>query len=125
MTTEKPEAFQERIGLQFSNPDLLIGSLTHSSYINEQSAQIEHNERLEFLGDAVLDLLVGELLFKRLPDATEGYMTRLRAALVRTESLAELANDIRLGDALLMGKGEEDTGGRARAGNLRAAFEAL
>lgn len=120
------DRFQEHLGLHFSNPNLLIGALTHSSYVNEQQdAKLEHNERLEFLGDAVLDLLVGEMLFQRIPDASEGYLTRLRAALVRTETLAELAAAVQLGEHLLMGRGEEETGGRGRVGNLCAAFEAL
>lgn len=118
--------FQESIGLTFRNEELLIRALTHPSYLNEnhQSAT-EDNQRLEFLGDAVLDFISGELLYHRFPDAAEGRLTRLRAALVRTETLAQLALSCHLHEVLLLGKGEEDNGGRQRMSNLCAAFEAV
>jgi ribonuclease III len=120
------KAIQERIGLVFDNDVLLQQALTHRSYINEHGDDsISDNERLEFLGDAVLDFLVGDMLYQRFPDMPEGDLTRLRAALVRTESLAELARDIGLGQALRMGKGEESSGGRERVTNLCATFEAV
>ena len=114
------------INLKFQNALLLTQALTHRSYINEHgAADTGDNERLEFLGDAVLDFLVGEMLYQRYPEMPEGDLTRLRAALVRTESLASLAQQIGLGEELRMGKGEETTGGRERQTNLCAVFEAL
>jgi ribonuclease-3 len=114
------------IDLKFQNPSLLTQALTHRSYINEHGiTDTGDNERLEFLGDAVLDFLVGDMLYQRYPDLPEGDLTRLRAALVRTESLASLAQQMGLGDALRMGKGEETTGGRERQTNLCAVFESL
>jgi ribonuclease-3 len=114
------------IDLKFQNPLLLAQALTHRSYINEHGAtDTGDNERLEFLGDAVLDFLVGEMLYQRYPEMPEGDLTRLRAALVRTESLASLAQQMSMGEALRMGRGEETTGGRERQTNLCAAFEAV
>lgn len=118
--------FQARNGLRFSNPALLQQALTHRSYVNEHDdPSLSDNERLEFLGDAVLDFVAGEMLFERFPEMPEGDLTRLRAALVRTESLAELARKCGLGDALRMGKGEEKGGGRERPNNLCGGFEAM
>jgi ribonuclease III len=118
---------QTSIEYQFADPALLEQALTHRSYLNEYGGVdgVADNERLEFLGDAVLDFLVGDMLFRRYPQMPEGDMTRLRAALVRTESLAELGADIQLGQALRMGRGEEASGGRTRITNVCAAFEAL
>src|SRR5215510_4794742 len=102
------QPIQEQIGLQFSTNSLLKQALTHRSYINEHGeTDTGDNERLEFLGDAVLDFMVGDMLFRRYPDMPEGQLTRLRAALVRTESLAGLARHIGLGAYMSMGKGEE------------------
>ncbi len=117
--------FQAQSGVQFTDQKLLQQALTHRSYINEHGEAEHDNERLEFLGDAVLDFLVGDVLFQRFADMPEGQLTRLRAALVRTESLAQLAREIRLGDCLRMGKGEEVSGGRDRVNNLCGAFEAV
>jgi len=101
-------------------------ALTHRSYVNEHvDEDIEDNERLEFLGDAILDFITANMLYRRFPNMTEGEMTRLRAALVRTEALAQFATDLNLGDALRMGKGESNTGGRKRDNNLASGFEAL
>ena len=112
--------------INFHNPALLEQALVHSSYINENpSTSIGHNERLEFLGDAVLDYIVAEKLYRDYPDIAEGEMTRLRASLVRRETLARIAGDIRLGTYLYMGKGEEATGGRNKIPNLAGALEAL
>lgn len=118
---------QTSIEYHFADPALLEQALTHRSYLNEYGGVggVADNERLEFLGDAVLDFLVGDMLFRRYPQMPEGDMTRLRAALVRTESLAELGADIQLGQALRMGRGEEASGGRTRITNVCAAFEAL
>lgn len=117
--------YQAVIGLHFLNPTLLQRALTHRSFANEAEATIRDNERLEFLGDAILDFIVADMLFRRFPDTPEGELTQLRAALVRTESLAILARDIRLGDFLLIGKGEERSGGRERTNNLCRGYEAL
>ncbi len=118
--------FQKNLGIAFSNPALLEQALVHSSYTNENpSRAVGHNERLEFLGDAVLDLVVADKLYLDFPSITEGDMTRFRAALVRRETLARLANSIRLGDYLYMGKGEESSGGRTKIPNLAGALEAL
>ncbi len=118
--------FQTENGLHFSDQALLLQALTHRSYVNEHDeADLSDNERLEFLGDAVLDFISGEMLYRRFPEMPEGDLTRLRAALVRTESLAALALDCRIGEALRMGKGEEKGGGRERPNNLCGAFEAV
>jgi ribonuclease III len=118
--------FQKIIKVDFHTPALLEEALVHSSYINENpSRTLKHNERLEFLGDAVLDYIVAEKLYRDNPDMAEGEMTRLRASLVRRETLARLADSIQLGSFLLMGKGEENTGGRTKLPNLAGALEAL
>lgn len=120
------ESLQQRLGIRFNQPDLLLQSMTHRSFANESNqADVQDNERLEFLGDAVLNFLSGELVYRQFPDGPEGKLTRLRAALVRTESLRELALQCDLGPVLRMGKGEENSGGRMRKSNLCAAFEAL
>lgn len=117
---------QKRLGISFNSPLLLEQALVHSSYVNENPDRpTGHNERLEFLGDAVLDLIVADKLYQDFPDITEGDMTRLRASLVRRETLARLADDINLGKYLFMGKGEESTGGRKKLPNLAGAMEAL
>lgn len=117
---------QETLGVSFNRPETLETALVHSSYVNENPSRAAgHNERLEFLGDAVLDFIIAEKLYNDFPDMPEGDMTRLRASLVRGETLARIAADIRLGSYLLMGKGEEATGGRKKIPNLAGAFEAL
>lgn len=117
---------QETIGVQFNDLSLLQRALTHRSYLNEHPEHIlEDNERLEFLGDAVLDFISGGWLYHRFPEMDEGRLTRLRAGLVRTETLADFAMQFQLGDALLLGRGEDDSGGRTRRKNLCGAFEAL
>ena len=117
---------QERLKLEFRDLSLLQRALTHRSYLNEHPEHfLEDNERLEFLGDAVLDFIAGAWLYDRFPEMDEGRLTRLRAGLVRTETLASFALRYRLGDALLLGKGEDDSGGRKRPKNLCGAFEAV
>jgi ribonuclease-3 len=117
---------QDHLNLNFISEDLLKQALTHRSYINEHGeTDVGDNERLEFLGDAVLDFLVGDMLYQRYPDMPEGQLTRLRAALVRTESLAGVSRQLGLGAFMWMGKGEEGSGGRERLTNLCAVFEAL
>lgn len=119
---------QRRLHYQFSRPELLELALTHPSYAHEhpdEGGEEYHNQRLEFLGDAVLDFLVAAWLYNDYPDFSEGPLTRLRATLVCTTTLASLAQRLGLGDALRLGKGEEESGGNARAANLCDAFEAL
>jgi ribonuclease-3 len=117
---------QKTLGVSFKNPSLLEQSLVHSSYVNENPAHtLGHNERLEFLGDAVLDFIVAAKLYREFPGLMEGEMTRLRAALVRRDTLANMAREIKLGDFLYMGRGEETSGGRDKTPNLAGALEAL
>lgn len=122
---ESPRDFSKRLNLPFKDFSLLSRALTHRSYLNEYPDAIEDNERLEFLGDAVLDFIVGRWLYNHFPDFNEGGLTRLRAALVRTEMLAEFAREIDLGDALRLGHGEDENGGRDRDAMLCAGFEAI
>lgn len=117
---------QEQMKVKFSDLSLLQRALTHRSYLNEHPEHtLEDNERLEFLGDAVLDFIAGALLYHRFPEMNEGQLTRLRAELVRTETLASFAQQFGLGETLLLGKGEDESGGRTRRKNLCGAFEAL
>ncbi|NDJ33847.1 MAG: ribonuclease III, partial [Chloroflexi bacterium] len=117
---------QDHLGIRFDNLELLQRAMTHRSYVNENmELGLPDNQRLEFLGDAVLDFIAGELLFHQFPDEQEGRLTRLRAALVRTETLAAFAEECRLNEALMLGRGEEENGGRTRTSNLCDAFEAL
>jgi len=119
-------ATETALQLTFVDPTLLQRALTHRSYINENpDYPFEDNERLEFLGDAVLDFVVGEYLYHRFPGHDEGSLTSLRAALVCTRSLSEFAAQIGLGEHLLLGKGEDEGGGRSRPAVLCGAFEAL
>jgi ribonuclease-3 len=119
-------AFSNRLGLVFRDLVLLGTALTHRSYLNEHpDVESDDNERLEYLGDAVLDFLIAARLYGEYPHAREGELTRLRAALVRRETLSRFAAEIELGSYLLMGRGEEETGGRLRPAILCAAFEAL
>ena len=118
--------FQRRIGIGFRDVGLLDQALTHRSFVNEaMGSATPDNQRLEFLGDAILDFLVGEWLFVRYPKAREGELTSLRAYIVCTETLACLAEEIDLGSYLRLGKGEDGTGGHSRPANLCAGFEAL
>jgi ribonuclease-3 len=117
---------QQRLGLAFSDKSLLRRALTHRSYLNEHPGTgFDDNERLEFLGDAVLDFATGEYLYHRFPELAEGPLTSLRAALVRRETLARFARVHDLGEYLLMGRGEVESGGRRREATLCATFEAL
>ena len=122
---ESPSALVQRLGLPFSNLLLLTRALTHRSYINEHPEALEDNERLEFLGDAVLDFVAGAWLYKHFPEMAEGELTRMRSALVCTEQLAEFARALNLGAAMRLGHGEEQAGGRQRDVLLCATFEAL
>jgi ribonuclease-3 len=120
-----PEEFSREAGLTFNDTQLLYLALTHSSYINEHPEVPEDNERLEYLGDAALDFLTAAFLFRRYPEMDEGQLTRLRSALVRTEQLAQFALELKLGEAVLLGHGEEASGGRQREAMLCDAFEAM
>ncbi|MEJ2757012.1 MAG: ribonuclease III [Anaerolineales bacterium] len=122
---ESPQEFAQRLGLEFEDILLLSRALTHRSYLNEHPEAIEDNERLEFLGDAVLDYVVGVWLYNRFPEMAEGELTRLRAALVKTDQLADFGRQIELGRALRLGRGEEENGGRKRRAMLCGAYEAL
>jgi len=119
-------ALQQTLGISFKDPSLLEQALVHSSYVNENPGLAPaSNERLEFLGDAVLGLIVAEKLYQDFPYSDEGEMTRLRAALVRRDTLARVARTIKLGDYLYLGKGEETSGGRRKPANLAGALEAI
>jgi ribonuclease-3 len=119
-------SLQDELGVRFRDPSVLEQALVHSSYINENpTCAYGHNERLEFLGDAVLDFFVADKLYRDFPRLSEGEMTRLRAALVRRDTLARVARAIRLGEFLYMGRGEEATGGRHKTANLAGALEAV
>jgi ribonuclease III len=118
--------FQTTLGYTFSNPDLLLEALRHSSYVNEQAdPELRDNERLEFLGDAVLNLAVGYLLSRAYPDMHEGDLSRIRANLVNETRLSDVARGIELGDYLMLGKGEIQTNGREKNSILANAFEAV
>ncbi|MCC3373049.1 ribonuclease III [Cohnella sp. REN36] len=123
------EAFrrlQERTNVRFRSSALLRQAFTHTSYVNEQrGSRVEHNERLEFLGDAVLQLTVSEALYRMYPDRPEGELTRLRAGIVCEPSLVRFAEALDFGQVVLLGKGEEQTGGRTRPSLLADAFEAF
>jgi ribonuclease-3 len=120
-----PDALQEKIGYYFRDVALLHAALTHSSYANENRKKELSNERLEFLGDSVLGLLSAEYLFTHYSRLPEGDLTRIRSAVVCEESLYEIAADLGLGEYLLLGRGEEQNGGRERASILADATEAL
>jgi ribonuclease III len=123
--SETPQQLVERLHLPFTDLHLLIRALTHRSYLNEHTDSLEDNERLEFLGDAVLDFVVGAWLYNHFPEMPEGDLTRMRSALVHTEQLAEFAREINLGGLLRLGRGEEQAGGRERSALLCDAFEAM
>ena len=122
----KLKEFQTVIAYTFRTEDLLRQALTHSSYANEhQMRKHADNERLEFLGDAVLEVISSAYLYEKYPDCTEGELTKMRASLVCEPSLAACSREIRLGEYLLLGRGEDATGGRKRDSVLSDAFEAL
>ena len=117
---------EQRLGYQFKDQQLLRAALYHSSYANEHRTMgISSNGRLEFLGDAVLGFVSADFLYRKHPDLPEGELTRIRAALVCEESLHEVAQSLRLGEFLLLGKGEESGGGRRRPSILADAVEAV
>ena len=125
LPTMDSSAAARTLGLSFANPDLLAEALTHRSYLNENKGAKAHNERLEFLGDAVLELAATRFLFETYPDKPEGDLTAYRAALVNTVSLAQMARELGVNDLLLLSKGEAKDTGRAREIILANAFEAI
>lgn len=123
---EKLQELEDKIGVQFNNHDLLLQALTHRSYLNERPKwHLDHNERLEFLGDAVLELVVTEYLYNKYPDRPEGEMTNWRAALVNSVMLAKISVKFQLNDYVLLSRGEARDTGRARQYILANAVEAV
>lgn len=118
------ESLEKKIEYTFTNKDLLIEALTHSSYSNEGKAK-NNNERMEFLGDAVLGIVSAKYLYERFPDLPEGKLSKIRSSLVCTSSLSNFARELELGSYLLLGKGEKNSGGADRDSILENAFEAL
>ena len=117
---------EERLGWYFADIDLLDNALTHRSFVNENAAlACRDNERLEFLGDAVLELTVSDMLMRKFPDHSEGQLSKLRASVVNEQPLAELARRFGIGEHLLLGKGEEGSGGRMKPSLLANAFESV
>ena len=119
------KSLEEKLGYTFQDKSLLENALTHSSCANESKGRLHSNERLEFLGDSILGMVVAEHLYRNHPDLPEGELTRTRAALVCEESLVEVAHDLGLGDYLKLGKGEEAGGGRTRPSIRADAVEAV
>ena len=118
--------FEKKVGLKFKKKELLIQAFCHRSYLNENpEAKLENNERLEFLGDAVLELIVTEYLYKEYPQKSEGELTSWRAALVNAKMLSQVAQELKLNDYLLLSKGEAKEIGKARQFILANTFEAL
>lgn len=123
--TENIEELEKKIGYTFKNKQLITEALSHSSYANEKRKVRHSNERLEFLGDSVLSIVVSQYLFTHFKHLPEGELTKIRASLVCEKALHGFALQIDLGKHLLLGKGEENTGGRSRASILADAFEAV
>jgi ribonuclease-3 len=116
---------EEKIGVEFKDKTLLVTAFTHRSFLNENLSVTEHNERLEYLGDAVLEFLVSKFLYLNYAERDEGDLTSFRAAIVRTEALAETAQEMGFGEDLRMSKGEARTGGREKDYLLANTFEAV
>jgi len=125
LAEETPAELAARLGLPFTDLFLLTRALTHRSYMNEHADAVEDNERLEFLGDAVLNFVVGAWLYEHYPEMPEGDLTRMRSALVDTKQLAVNATRLNLGPAMRLGRGEIQSGGRTRPALLCNTFEAL
>jgi ribonuclease III len=122
---ETPQQLMKRLNIQFNDVLLLTRALTHRSYLNENPESLEDNERLEFLGDAVLDFLVGEWLYNRFPEMEEGELTQMRSALVQTNQLAAFNKQLLMENAIRLGKGEKRSGGHSRNTLLCDVFEAF
>ncbi len=117
---------EDGLGFRFEQIDLLENALTHRSFVNENPAlACKDNERLEFLGDAVLELTISHMLTRKFPDYTEGQLSKLRASIVNEQPLADLARRFRIGEFLLLGRGEEASGGRIKSSLLANAFESI
>ncbi len=126
MSTDPLNELEVKIGYSFRRPEMLIEALTHKSFSNEQPGkECPHNERLEFLGDAVLDLIISDRVFKDYPGFSEGELTRIRAEVVSEKSLARAGRKLGLGACLRLGKGEARSGGRNKESLLADALEAL
>ena len=128
LRTVSPEELERRIGYRFQHKELLRAALTHSSYSNEMKSRgmnVPCNERLEFLGDAVISLVTARYIFERYPDENEGDLSKLRSQAVRAIALSEYARELGVGQALYLGKGEDNPAGRDRKSTLENAFEAL
>jgi ribonuclease-3 len=123
--SESVASVAARLGLSFANVSLLTRALTHGSFLNEHPEVQEDNERLEFLGDAVLDFIVGAWVYHRFPEMPEGDLTKMRSAIVRNDQLASFARGLALGRALRLGRGEHSSGGSRRDGLLGSVFEAV
>ena len=118
--------FERKLGYTFKNKDLLTLSLTHTTYVFEQHREhYESNQRLEYVGDAVADLVIGRKLYELKPEESEGYLSKIRSIIVCEESFSQVARKLGIGELLLMGKGEEMTGGRDKDSTLADAFEAV
>lgn len=123
---KKLDAFEQRLGYRFQNRSLLVNAMSHSSYTNEHNRpKTDSNERLEFLGDAIVDMVVSDYLYRHYPELPEGSLTKIRAAVVCEGSFAHIAGALGYGKCLLLGKGEASTGGRERASVLADTFEAV
>lgn len=124
-TIESPQELMKRLHLKFDDVLLLTRAMTHRSYLNEHPEALEDNERLEFLGDAILDFLVGEWLYNRFPEMEEGELTQMRSALVQTNQLAAFSRILKLENTIRLGKGETKSGGKLRNTLLCDVFEAF
>lgn len=122
---ERVERLEATLEIAFADRATAVAAITHKSYCNEHREHASHNERLEFLGDAVVDLAISQRLMERFPQADEGALSKMRALLVNEESLAKVARGLDLGELLLLGKGEERTGGREKSSVLADALEAV
>ncbi|MES2308310.1 MAG: ribonuclease III [Verrucomicrobiota bacterium] len=125
LETSHLSALQDKMGYRFEHPELLLQALTHPSYGYEKRSRFEDNQRLEFLGDAVLQLVITEKLYLSFPEEPEGDLTKLRSQLVNRTQMHQLAITLNIGELLLIGKGEEKNGGRSRPSNLADAMEAI
>lgn len=125
MNSNKEQEIEQKIQIQFKNKDLLHLAFIHRSFLNENQKATESNERLEFLGDAILEFIVSKHLFDQFKKGDEGHLTALRAKLVNTISLAETARELEIGDMLYLSKGEEKSGGRTNSSILADTIEAL
>lgn len=123
--SNKLDKLEAILAIKFKNKQLLLDAVTHRSFLNESTDKIGSNERLEFLGDAVLELLVSDYLYNRFPDFPEGKLTNLRSAIVNTKTLAEIAKKLKFGDFLRLSRGEEAGGGRINSSLLADVFEAV